>query len=156
MLQTYIYLDQWDHYLVVSLILQNMQLASIALNRNAVGLLPRRFPTRRITGLVQISVATKTRSLMPPVSRHCNHFLMTPDIQLIKRPNPSSPLSCHPSRFTSASESQPRAMIFADLNLTHLQHTRLPILNPLIMVPDASRRFFSPLRLFMLKMAYPI
>src|SRR5258706_16004693 len=105
MLQTYIYLDQWDHYLVVSLILQNMQLASIALNRNAVGLLPRRFPTRRITGLVQISVATKTRSLMPPVSRHCNHFLMTPDIQLIKRPNPSSPLSCHPSRFTSASEA---------------------------------------------------
>src|SRR5258706_90505 len=105
MLQTYIYLDRWDHYLVVSLILQNMPLASIALNRNAVGSPLRRFPTRRIIGLVPISVATKTRRLMPPVSRHCNHFLMTQDIHLIKKPNPSSPLSCHPSRFTSASES---------------------------------------------------
>src|SRR5258706_1365149 len=139
MLQTYIYPDQSDHYLGVSLILQNMPLALIALNRNAVGSLPRRFPTRRITGLVPISVATKTRSLMLPVSKHCNHFLTTLDIQLIKKPNPSLPLSFHPSRFISASESQPRAMIFADLNLTHLQHIRLLILNPLIMVLDANK-----------------
>src|SRR5260221_3961148 len=139
----YICQDQSVFYLVVSLILQNMPSVSIALNHNAVGSPPHRFQPQRITGLAPISVATKIQLLMPPVNRRCNRFLMTPAIHPIRRPKPSSPLNFHPSRFISASESRPRAMISVDLSSIHLRPTHSSISNPLIMVLHANRYLAS-------------